>query len=87
MRDGRIAAIVSRDDPAQATEVVDLTGRVILPGAIDAHVHLGKNIAAPEEPIDASAETASAVAGGMTTILAYLIGPARMRPRSRTRSR
>ena len=75
VRDGRIAAIVSRDDPAAANEVVDLTGRVILPGAIDAHVHLGKNIAAPEEPIDASAETASAVAGGMTTILAYLIGP------------
>ncbi|GAB3038562.1 amidohydrolase family protein [Parafrigoribacterium mesophilum] len=75
VRDGRVAAIVSRDDTATAGETVDLTGRVILPGAIDAHVHLGKNIAAPEEPIDASAETASAVAGGMTTILAYLIGP------------
>ena len=75
VRDGRIAAIIDRADPARATEVVDFTGRVILPGAIDAHVHLGKNIAAPEEPSDASAETASAVAGGMTTMLAYLIGP------------
>ena len=53
VRDGRVAAIVARADPAAADEVVDLTGRVILPGAIDAHVHLGKNIAAPEEPIDA----------------------------------
>ena len=74
IRDGRIAAIVDRAEHAAAVEVVDVSGRVILPGGIDSHVHLGKNIAGPEEPDDASKETASAVAGGMTTVLAYMIG-------------
>lgn len=75
IKDGTIAALVPAEDSARAAEVVDVSGKVILPGAIDAHVHLGKNIAAPEEPIDASAESASAAAGGITSMLVYLIGP------------
>ncbi len=75
VRDGLIAAIVAHDDPATAAEVVDVSGKIVVPGGIDPHVHLGKNIAAPEEPIDASAESASAAAGGITSMLVYLIGP------------
>lgn len=75
VQDGQIAALVSSDSRCDALEVVDVSGKVILPGGIDPHVHLGKNIAAPEDPIDASAESASAAAGGITTMLVYLIGP------------
>jgi len=67
MTNGRIAA-VGELDPAEADEVVDASGKLVLPGAIDAHFHLGiyRDLAA-----DTSSETTSAVAGGVTTILSY----------------
>ncbi|WP_308798331.1 dihydroorotase [Agromyces silvae] len=73
IRDGRIAAIVDRAEPAAADEIVDVTGKLVLPGAIDPHVHLGKDIRVPRDPDDAERETASAVAGGVTTMLVYLM--------------
>jgi len=43
VRDGRVAALGGRDDAVAAAgagaRVVDLTGRLLLPGFIDAHVH------------------------------------------------
>ena len=70
---GRIAAIVERDQAVQAREVIDVAGKVVLPGAIDPHVHLGKDIRVPRDPDDAERETASAAAGGVTTMLVYLM--------------
>lgn len=72
--DGRtITAIVDRDDPATARETVDVAGALVLPGAIDPHVHLGKDIRVPRDPDDADLESASAVAGGVTSMLVYLM--------------
>lgn len=75
IRDGRIAALLAPGEAAEATETVQVTDRVILPGAIDAHVHLGQDITVPKTEQDAAAETASAAAGGVTTLLAYLMSP------------
>jgi dihydropyrimidinase len=71
--DRKIAGIVAPDAPGEATEVVNLDGAVVLPGAIDPHVHLGKDIRVPKDPDDADLETASAVAGGVTSMLVYLM--------------
>lgn len=73
IREGRIAAIVERDVETAATETVDVGGKLVLPGAIDPHVHLGKDIRVPRDADDAERETASAVAGGITTMLVYLM--------------
>ena len=73
IRDGLIAGIVAPDAPGDASEVVDLAGAVVLPGAIDPHVHLGKDIRVPKDPDDADLESASAVAGGVTSLLVYLM--------------
>jgi dihydropyrimidinase len=73
IRDGRIAAIIDPREAASAAEVVDVAGKMVLPGAIDPHVHLGKDIRVPKDPDDAERETASAVAGGVTTMLVYLM--------------
>lgn len=73
IRDGRIAGVVEPSDPISAAENVDLSGKLVLPGAIDPHVHLGKDIRVPRDPDDAERETASAAAGGITTMLAYLM--------------
>lgn len=71
--DGLVAGIVARDAEGRAREVVDLGGKLVLPGAIDPHVHLGKDIRVPRDPDDARLETASAVNGGITTMLVYLM--------------
>src|SRR5271163_4270284 len=40
IRDGKIAAVAARIDPAQALKVVDVKGLYVTPGLIDIHVHV-----------------------------------------------
>ena len=47
----------------------------MLPGVVDAHVHLGDDITLPRTPEDVRPETAAAAAGGVTTLIAYLMSP------------
>lgn len=65
--DGKIALIASPDMKPEAKEVIDVTGKFIIPGAIDAHVHC-------EDPGHTDREdfehcTAAAAVGGVTTTL------------------
>lgn len=62
--DGRIAKIGTGAAP-QAKEVVDATGKWVLPGAVDGQVHAGSQ--KPPEGILRS--TMAAAAGGVTTII------------------
>ncbi len=68
IRDGRIAALADALDPREAEEVVEGRGKVVLPGAVDSHFHLGIYRDLGE---DAQSETASALVGGVTTIISY----------------
>ena len=65
-RDGRIVAI--GEDLPDGDEVLDATGKLVFPGAVDAHHHLG--IYRPLE-VDAAEETRSSLVGGATTVLSY----------------
>lgn len=67
-RDGRIAAIADAIAPGDADEVIDARGRLVFPGAVDAHFHIGIY-----RPIadDAESETRSALVGGATTVVSY----------------
>ncbi len=71
----KIAAILAPGEPAPAEEVIPARGLVIMPGAVDAHLHLGhgRDIARPREPLDADRETAAAAKGGVTTFIPYLM--------------
>jgi dihydropyrimidinase len=73
--EGKIAAILAPGAPCQAAEELAIGRLVILPGAIDVHLHLGhgKDISRPREPIDADRETAGAAAGGITCFIPYLL--------------
>jgi dihydroorotase (multifunctional complex type) len=68
IRDGRIAALADALAAADGDEVVDARGRLVLPGAVDSHFHLGiyRDLAH-----DARSETASALAGGVTSVISY----------------
>ena len=70
VRDGRVVA-VGPERPS-ATEVVDATGLLVLPGGVDTHVHL-MDPGAPDRE-DFPSGTAAAAASGVTTILEHTHG-------------
>jgi dihydroorotase len=39
--DGRVVAVEAAIDPAEAREVIDVSGLVVSPGIIDSHCHVG----------------------------------------------
>lgn len=66
IRDGRIATVCEPDLELPALRVVDATGKHILPGVIDPHVHMTSNSRSMAE--SCQLETPSMAAGGVTTI-------------------
>jgi dihydroorotase-like cyclic amidohydrolase len=68
VRGGTIAALADAIDPAQAEEVIDARGHLVMPGAVDSHFHLGIYRSMAD---DAESETASALVGGVTSVISY----------------
>jgi dihydroorotase len=67
VRDALIERVEMGVDETDTDRVIDCTDRVILPGAIDGHVHLRTPGAEYKE--DWQTGTSSAVAGGVTTVV------------------
>jgi dihydropyrimidinase len=68
VRDGRIAVVAGSASGLDATEVIDANGRLVMPGMIDPHVHIGHG--APHAS-EFWTEGSSAVVGGVTTMLTF----------------
>ncbi|MBA2345934.1 MAG: dihydropyrimidinase, partial [Rubrobacter sp.] len=68
IQDGRISVIGEGLSASDADEVIDASGNVVLPGAVDSHYHLGIYRDITE---DARSETLSSLAGGVTSIISY----------------
>jgi dihydropyrimidinase len=66
---GRIVATGADDALPDAKRVIDAAGRVLMPGVIDPHCHLGVKYPYAE---DMRTETAAAASGGVTTVLLYI---------------
>ena len=64
VRDGRLAGVLEPGAAVEAAETRDYSGRYVLPGLVDTHVHL---LSTPVEGI--ARGTAAAAAGGVTTIV------------------
>lgn len=65
--DGVIAALLPSGAPAEAHRILDVTGTLVLPGLVDAHVHLREPGLTQKE--DFVSGTRAAAAGGVTTVL------------------
>jgi len=78
---GRIAAIAAPEN-LTGDAVVDVKGLLVMPGIVDAHIHLGHggDISRPRTAGDAESESAAAAAGGVTTFLSYVISGAAFAP-------
>lgn len=72
IRAGTIVAVGGDDSLPAATRRIDLEGRVLMPGLVDPHCHLGVNYPYDE---DMRSETAAAARGGVTTILLFIRNP------------
>jgi dihydropyrimidinase len=69
----RIADLVEPSTPVRAHRMIDGEGKVVLPGVIDPHTHIGyegyRGIPLEAVPEHFRTETASALIGGVTTLL------------------
>jgi dihydropyrimidinase len=70
IRDGRVVAL--GHDLGPATEAIDATGKLVLPGGIDSHVHFAQP-SGPDVVMadDFASGTRSAAFGGNTTVLPF----------------
>ena len=67
-RDGIIVAVDDDLSASRAEVVIDARGKLVFPGAVDSHFHLGIYRPLAE---DARTETVSALVGGVTSVLSY----------------
>ena len=70
IKGGKIAAIVERGHASEGKEVIEATGRYVMPGIIDPHTHL--RLGDPSTAF--KSETEAAAFGGVTTVLDYIMG-------------
>ena len=71
--DGRVAALLDPDQPSEAEREWAVDGKVVLPGAIDPHVHVSWPFLDSRTADDYATATAAAARGGTTTILDFAI--------------
>jgi dihydropyrimidinase len=75
VKNGRIEGIFPPHTKCEAVDVLTIPGLVVMPGAIDAHLHLGhgNDISRPRVAEDAATESAAAAAGGISCFIPYLM--------------
>ncbi|MGB3337048.1 MAG: amidohydrolase family protein, partial [Devosia sp.] len=72
IRNGKIAAIADRI--ADAGEIVDARGLLLMPGGIDSHVHIAQPTSDGTEMADGfESATRAAAAGGTTTVMPFVL--------------
>ncbi|XWX05472.1 dihydroorotase family protein [Aggregatilineales bacterium SYSU G02658] len=69
IKDGKFALIAADIAPESAAQVIDGEGLMAMPGAIDAHTHVGIYVH-PHD--DAPTESAAAAYGGVTVLMPYV---------------
>lgn len=70
VKDGKIAAIAENIE-ADAEEVFDAAGKLVLPGALDVHTHLAMPFGGTISSDSYLSGTRAAACGGVTTVFDY----------------
>lgn len=71
--DGRITRVAPWNTPgnSEPDQIIDATGRWILPGAVDAHTHFGMPLGGGLKSLDWQKSSEAALLGGTTTIIDF----------------
>ena len=72
VEDGKVSAVGTNLDSGDA-ETVDATGKLVMPGFIDAHTHMDMPFGGTVAADDWATGTEAAVAGGTTTIIDFAL--------------
>jgi dihydropyrimidinase len=70
VEDGRIARIGRDIDVSDGADVYDASGKIVLPGVVDVHVHVGLDLRGAVSS-DFASTTREAAFGGVTSIVTY----------------
>ena len=73
LADGEIIAAIGQNLPVGDARVTDVSGMLLLPGAIDAHTHLECVCSGINTSDDYFTGTRAAACGGVTTVIDYLL--------------
>ena len=73
VKNGKITQIGTDIAPTDNTKVVDASGKLVLPGAIDAHTHLAMPFGGTISSDDYFAGTRAAACGGTTTVFDFVL--------------
>ncbi len=73
VENGKIVEIAATLDGSKYDTVVDATGKLVLPGAIDAHTHLAMPFGGTISSDDYFAGTRAAACGGTTTVFDFVL--------------
>ncbi|MEG1930490.1 MAG: dihydropyrimidinase [Anaerovorax sp.] len=73
VKNGKVMAIGQGLQPEKNTEVIDAQGKLVLPGAIDAHTHLAMPFGGTISSDDYEAGTRAAACGGTTTVFDFIL--------------
>ena len=74
VRDGRVAAVLAPGSaPRDVSRVVDADGKLVMPGGVDPHCHIGVPLGEFVTLDDFESATLAALAGGTTTIVDFAI--------------
>jgi dihydropyrimidinase len=71
VKDGKVVALGTADAIGDATDTLDADGRIVMPGVIDPHIHLG---IFNDFAFECENETRAALAGGVTTVGVFMGG-------------
>ena len=73
VEDGKITQIGINIEPSEGTKIVNAAGKLVLPGAIDAHTHLAMPFGGTVSSDDYFAGTRAAACGGTTTVFDFVL--------------
>ena len=73
VKDGKIVCIADSIEPNGCQSIVDASGKLVLPGAIDAHTHLAMPFGGTVSSDDYFAGTRAAACGGTTMVFDFAL--------------
>jgi dihydropyrimidinase len=71
--EGETIVVIGRNLPANGAEVIDCTGKIIVPGGIDPHVHLEMPFMGTFSSDTYETGTRAALHGGTTTVIDFIL--------------